>query len=113
MALTVSVGGATLALAWAVNVIVCFGLLRLPLFRPSVVKWLTTTLILWLCITFVVVGTLYAYGTAYPYGTTAPTLADFLNLIGGSAYFAAGLSFGCILAPILLLRATRKAMRLL
>ena len=62
------------------------------------------SLLVWISLTLVIIGTMYFYGTAYPYGVIIPTLVDVLRLVGGAAYQAAGLGFGLVLTPLFLLQ---------
>lgn len=98
-----------LALAWAGSIIAFCALLRGASTRPLGIKWLVTTLTLWVCTTLIVVGVFYSYGTAFPYGTRVPTVMDIINLVSGAAYLASALSFGFIIAPLLILRALLSA----
>jgi hypothetical protein len=60
--------------------------------------WLTVTVGTWLCFTVVTAAVQISYGTAYT------SVGDILV---GSTYLATGLSFGCILTPLLLVRLLR------
>jgi hypothetical protein len=98
-----------LALAWAGSIIAFCALARGASTRSLGVKWLVTTLTLWVCTTLIVVGVLHSYGTAFPYGTRVPTVMDIINLVSGAAYLASALSLGFIIAPLLILRALLSA----
>ena len=85
-----------LTLAWVGSMIVYGTLLVRPSTRSLGLNGLITTLTFWLVTTLIVVGVYYSFGTAYS--------PPFIDVVGRAAYFAAGLSFGFILTPLLIIR---------